>query len=871
MAPLGSYFVDGLDDWWKAIAGLGQQPTYDTQLSPEQEQAYQAWKQQNAPRDSGADYDLRGAFQAGVRPAGPEAGADAGHFPDTFKKPGHPTFSNQSQYAPARPDLAGFWQGENYIPPVAPSGAEMFRGGQLPPSQGFPSAQPASTGEEFAGLGGDPTALATTIKNWWMNQPSWAEKARLENQKSAEAFQQGGAAGVARQMVADTEGMQDLAAGFGGNIKGVKGRPPPRSAREIYDTTMTPKNQPPPPIGHNMPPEPITPPAPEPGRQYLTGPRGPKFREQTAAGAVDLAKTDPHIIPNENGVGFVGAPENVKNLADLQAHRAAFDKYVELGSRIGGQNWYSNARTTIGEITGAPPPHPGAKPMGHLAAQEYAAWSPQATPPVNQNWAIQAHNAYQMNQPLKKVRTGQQGQSYIEARRAGEDIKLGKKTGPYSESIDPTIPEPPTAANDIWHARALGYTKGGKPWKSALTESQHVYMDGETLQAARRASELGLGGDKNWTAQKVQAAGWIGKRAEDIFNKAKGKLSMEEALQRADVQYRDTIGQQTAFGTYEVIPGVGTGHLPEISTGSQLAREAYAADPRSAQTVPGAGGKPYDVIYNSMGIYQRPTIPTTGVFEKGGVTDVNPGMAARPVVSLTGKSGAREIDPASKKALSIGEALRSYFNVQNMGAANYMTPANRPGRSADIAFNPRGQLSPAEVDRLQAIGAKYDRPSLMHLGDEQAVLTNWGGTKPLSPKETGKLAADLGEAAAPVERVERQSVTQDFSKQFAEKNIGSGQATRKVFNILRDQKLMAEIDKSTQMRDMVRNMYERDEQLAKEGKKVRFDVQNARQIFIAKGLAGLKAAEKAGMTSLPAIAAFAAGLPALSAMMQEEQ
>lgn len=130
--PLGSDFAGGLDDWWQAIAGLGQQPTYDTQLTPEQERAYQAWKLQNAPRDSGADYDLRGAFQAGLSPD-----PQSGHWPDTFKKPGHPTFSNQSQYAAARPDLAGSWQGDNYIPPVAPSGAEMFRGAVIPASKGF--------------------------------------------------------------------------------------------------------------------------------------------------------------------------------------------------------------------------------------------------------------------------------------------------------------------------------------------------------------------------------------------------------------------------------------------------------------------------------------------------------------------------------------------------------------------------------------------------------------------------------------------------------------------------------------------------------------------------------------------------------------
>lgn len=97
-----------------AIAGLrGEAPAFDTPLAANEEQAFQAWKAQYAPRDSGADYDLRGAFKAGLQP-----GAN-GHWPDTFKKPNHPTFSNESIYAQDRPDLAGHWQGDAYVPPTA--------------------------------------------------------------------------------------------------------------------------------------------------------------------------------------------------------------------------------------------------------------------------------------------------------------------------------------------------------------------------------------------------------------------------------------------------------------------------------------------------------------------------------------------------------------------------------------------------------------------------------------------------------------------------------------------------------------------------------------------------------------------------------
>lgn len=68
---------------------------YNTQLSPADEARF---RQQYAPGDS-YDYDMRGAFKAGTKAAG------NGHFPDTYKKPNHPTFSTQSQYS--TPDQTG--------------------------------------------------------------------------------------------------------------------------------------------------------------------------------------------------------------------------------------------------------------------------------------------------------------------------------------------------------------------------------------------------------------------------------------------------------------------------------------------------------------------------------------------------------------------------------------------------------------------------------------------------------------------------------------------------------------------------------------------------------------------------------------------
>ncbi len=85
---------------------------YDTKLTPEEENKFQSWKSVNAPKDSGEDYDLRGAYKEGL-----SKDSKSGHWSDKYKKPNHPTFSDQSQYAKDAPHKAGHWQGDIYIKP----------------------------------------------------------------------------------------------------------------------------------------------------------------------------------------------------------------------------------------------------------------------------------------------------------------------------------------------------------------------------------------------------------------------------------------------------------------------------------------------------------------------------------------------------------------------------------------------------------------------------------------------------------------------------------------------------------------------------------------------------------------------------------
>lgn len=72
---------------------------FNTPLTPEQEAQFR----QAYPDAAGTyDYDLRGAWLAGAEQAA------NGHLPDTFKKPNHPTFSNESQYSRG-PMIGGRW------------------------------------------------------------------------------------------------------------------------------------------------------------------------------------------------------------------------------------------------------------------------------------------------------------------------------------------------------------------------------------------------------------------------------------------------------------------------------------------------------------------------------------------------------------------------------------------------------------------------------------------------------------------------------------------------------------------------------------------------------------------------------------------
>jgi len=96
---------------------------YNTELSPEQKAAYQKWVAIQDVPTSTRDYDLQGFFANQIF-GKKDTSKHEGHFPDTWKKPNHMTFSDQSQYAETLPDgtsTGGTWI-EHLSPEDDPNG-----------------------------------------------------------------------------------------------------------------------------------------------------------------------------------------------------------------------------------------------------------------------------------------------------------------------------------------------------------------------------------------------------------------------------------------------------------------------------------------------------------------------------------------------------------------------------------------------------------------------------------------------------------------------------------------------------------------------------------------------------------------------------
>lgn len=109
-----------------AIKGTTQDNTaqFTTKLNSTDETQFNKWIKDNNIKDLNEPdsfYDYRGYWKDIASKGRNETQINSQdhrlHYPDTYKQPGHPTFSIESKYAVGRND-AGRWEGDTFIPPT---------------------------------------------------------------------------------------------------------------------------------------------------------------------------------------------------------------------------------------------------------------------------------------------------------------------------------------------------------------------------------------------------------------------------------------------------------------------------------------------------------------------------------------------------------------------------------------------------------------------------------------------------------------------------------------------------------------------------------------------------------------------------------
>ena len=107
----------------EGLAGRGVTTNYNTHLSPKDEEKFREWRKK-LPKNlqSDYDYDLRGYWYVyRDTPLGEPQEDGLVHLTDEFKKPNHPTFSNESRYANGEwaenAEIEGSWNGNEFVPP----------------------------------------------------------------------------------------------------------------------------------------------------------------------------------------------------------------------------------------------------------------------------------------------------------------------------------------------------------------------------------------------------------------------------------------------------------------------------------------------------------------------------------------------------------------------------------------------------------------------------------------------------------------------------------------------------------------------------------------------------------------------------------
>ena len=572
------------------------------------------------------------------------------------------------------------------------------------------------------------------------------------------------------------------AAAVGPLIRGGKGLASMAGARMAENVVMGRPNLPgllaePPsalfatPPGNKLPPKPTKAAA----RNQKRGSTATVFDDVTDYDeAMRLARSGAHLKQDASGQ-YIGGPRSdgkvgitVDSPQALGGMRASADAKVAAGDF--NATWYDRARETSKNLTNYNSNFYGPSlyqesEMASLFPRGGAAYSPQATPPTEVNSFIRQHNAKVFAGQDVIPRTKSQATNVARAyefdpttggyKLSPENIKLGKKTGPYADAKDPTVPAEDLykTASDIWHGRVMGYSDpGGKTFSRGFTPQEHGFLTGENLLLADRAEAKRLAGEINvpdaspdfiFDPRASQAATWgsqrfasykaerdalvnqfekqqakydrqlekwninkIGKKPTKPRLKDAGKATDEELLARARAGIDDAVQRQMASMTYEYIPG------EKVMPGLNVMDEAKRIEFSEGMQAPFGNRDPY---VRALQGYQFPTVPIEGQYlNSAGVVEKNRGYLTQPAVGLensiidgltsSGKvrRGGPQLDQYGREMLNRVSGVRAGLDAQEGVGWNKFTPANSSMKTVEktgVRFEPMVNADVKDADK----------------------------------------------------------------------------------------------------------------------------------------------------------------------------
>jgi len=597
---------------------------------------------------------------------------------------------------------------------------------------------------------------------------------------------------------------------------------------------------------------------------------------------------------------YVGAPADVDSPQKLARNRANALRKVEEGAF--NANWYDRARDAAIEVGGGDPA------MSSMFARGGAAYSPQATPEVEIGALLRQHNAKVLRGEDAVPRTGAQSRNvaraYTDDAGGGYNIdpsvvRLGKKTGPYADAKDPTIPSESLykTANDIWHGRVMGY---GDDFSRGFTPQEHGFLTGENLVLAEAAQRKLVGRDVlpegyQFTPRSAQAATWGGQRLakyKNDYDKAVAKAlragkrppkaqSEEELIERARYGIDSAVPRYMANDTFEFVTGENTGHLAGLNRADEATRTAYT-DAMGEAYLRTPTGAMRDPIYDSFQMYQREALPTRGTYiNSAGELETNPGFTARPLVSLrpsdlgttaSGKPrrGGAEMVPEDTRAIRYAAALRGLTTGQEATGFNKFTPVS----SSMKGFEKTGaRYTASNADDLETARRAFEDQGLdvIQVGDGLHVVQFPPEVGPPTPGTVIQKRVKTASKNLPGETVVGRAETGLEVIPWTSQQ-GTGETTRAVLERLVNNPDYAVKDAAKRIdagrfRKTMKPMNEIDRALATEkNMPIREDLIKLREMLSEVGLEGvIDYVKKTGGVALPAIAA----VPTLSSLLSQ--